>query len=148
MVNRHEVINIGMGVDRALVTALDRIRASEFLSLLVSGANNYTSGVSLFSVTASNVVRVRPLNIHFHNRETSAMTILFRDGLLTGSIIAGPYILNPTQGVDITYDNLEGRYFLSGIYAVVISGAFGQGIDVNMGIIQEPDSTAAGGRLE
>lgn len=124
-----------MGQDRALVTPIDRFKASTFLDAILSGASNYTSGQSLLTVAASNVVRIRPLNFHFQNRETSHMTVLFRDGSITGDRVAGPFILNPTQDRRVPYEDVEGRYFTSGIYAVVLSGTFSAGIEVNIGFV-------------
>ena len=128
-----------LGRDRATVDQMDLFRASEFVQDVLSGANNYTSGFTLLSGVVSNVARIRPLNIHFQNRETAAMTVVYRDGSITGTIVAGPYIVNPTQDRTIPKENLEGRYFLSGIYAVVISGTFSAGIVNNIGFIIEPD---------
>lgn len=128
-----------IGRDRAIVTEIDQFRASEFVGVRISGANNYTSGFSLLAMVASNVARIRPMNIHMQNAETAAMTILFRDGSITGDIVAGPYILNPTQDRTITKDNLLGRFFLSAIYPVVISGTFAAGIQTNIGYIIDPD---------
>lgn len=145
-----EFVEKRLGRNRQLVTALDVLRASEFVNALLSGTAAYTggSGVLLFSGVLSSIVAIRPVNIHLHNRETSHVTVLFRDGSVTGGIVAGPYIVNPSQGRDIAYDELLGRRFLSGIFAAVISGTFGQGTDVNIGYIKEPDPTAVGGYLE
>ena len=128
-----------MGRDRAIVTQMDLFRASEFVHNVLSGANNYTSGFTILSGVLSNVARIRLLNIHFQNRETAAMTVVYQDGSITGTIVAGPYIINPTQDRTIPKENLDGRYFLSGIYAVVISGTFSAGIVNNIGYIIEPD---------
>ena len=128
-----------LGRDRTIVDQIDLLRASEFVSDVLSGASNYTSGFALLAMVLSNVARIRPLNIHFQNRETSAMTVVYRDGSITGAIVAGPYIINPTQDRTIKKEDLEGRYFLSGIYPVVISGTFSAGIVNNIGFIIEPD---------
>ena len=127
-----------IGLDRQIVTQIDQFRASEFINDVISGANNYTSGFALLTITTSNLAKIRPFNIHFQNRETAAMTVLFRDGGITGGVVAGPYILNPTQDRTISPENLQGRSFLSSIYAVVISGTYTQGIPVNIGFIIEP----------
>lgn len=127
-----------LGQDRQLVTPVDLFKASTFLDDILSGSNNYTSGQSLLTVTASNVARIRVLNWHFQNRETTHMTVLFRDGSLTGTRVAGPYILNPTSERGIAYDFLQGRYFVSGVYAVVLSGTFSAGIEVNFGYVNDP----------
>lgn len=128
-----------MGRDRAIVTQMDLFRASEFVQDVLSGASNYTSGFNLLSGVQSNVARIRPLNIHFQNRETAAMTVVYRDGGITGIIVAGPYIINPTSDRTIPEENLRGRYFLSSVYAVVISGTFSAGIVNNIGFVVEPD---------
>ena len=138
-----------MGQDRHPVSKIDELRATQFITDLLSGADNYTSGQTLWTVTASNIVRNRPRNIHMHNRETSHVTIVFRDGGITGSIIAGPYIVNPIQAKPIGEDELEGRYFTSSILAIVISGpTYAQGVDINLGYLLEPDPTDPGGYLE
>ena len=124
-----------MGQDRALVTPIDRFKASTFLDAILSGTDSYVSGQSLLTVAASNVVRIRPLNFHFQNRETTHMTVLFRDGTVTGGRVVGPFILNPLQDRTIPYDELEGRYFASGIYALVLSGVYSAGIQVNAGYV-------------
>ena len=141
-------IERGLGQDRQLVTKLDEFRASRSVAALLSGANTYTSGLAVLSVTASSVVRVRLLNIHLHNREPAHMTVLFRDGSVTGAIVAGPFRINPTQGFTVPIEELQGRYMVSGIYALVLSGTFAQGIDTDIGYLLEPVPSAAGGYLE
>ena len=128
-----------MGRDRAIIDQMDLFRASEFVQDVLSGTNNYTSGFTILSGVLSNVARIRPLSIHFQNRETAAMTVVYRDGSITGTIVAGPYIINPTSDRTIPEENLRGRYFLSGVYAVVLSGTFSAGIVNNIGYIIEPD---------
>ena len=128
----------GLGLDRNIVTQMDQFRASEFVNDVISGSTNYTSGFALLTITTSNVAKIRPLNIHMQNRETSAMTIVFRDGGITGGVVVGPYIVNPTQDRDILETSLRGRSFLSSIYPVVISGTYGQGIPINIAFLIEP----------
>ena len=128
-----------MARDRAIVDQMDLFRASEFVQDVLSGASNYTSGFTILSGVVSNVSRIRPLNIHFQNRETAAMTVVYRDGSITGTIVAGPYIVNPTSDRTIKKEDLDGRYFLSGVYAVVLSGTYSAGIVNNIGYIIEPD---------
>ena len=137
MDNDLTVLNKALGADRAIVTQIDQLRASDFLSAVLSGSNNYTSGQNLSGIVSGNVVKLRPMNIHHQNRESSAMTVVYRDGGITGTIVCGPYIINPTQTLPIAEPDLRGRYFLSGVYAVVISGTFAAGIQVNMGFILE-----------
>ena len=127
----------GIGLDRNIVTKIDQFRASEFINDVISGSTNYTSGFALLTITTSNVAKIRPLNIHFQNRETSAMTVVFRDGGITGGVVAGPYIINPTSQKTVLQEELQGRSFVSSIYTVVISGVFGQGIPINIGFIIE-----------
>jgi hypothetical protein len=128
----------GIGLDRNIVTQMDQFRASEFINDVISGANNYTSGFALLTITASNVAKIRPYNIHFQNRETAAMTVVFRDGGITGGVVAGPYIINPTSQKDVLEGELRGRSFVSSIYPVVISGTFSAGIPINIGFLIEP----------
>jgi hypothetical protein len=137
-----------IGANRQLVTPMDELRASDFITGLLSGANSYVSGITVLSGITSNIVTIRPLQAHLHNRETSHMTIVFRDGSISGNIVMGPYILNPTQERDINQEQLRGRRFTSGIYAMVISGTFSTGIDYQMGYLVEPDPTDPGGLLE
>ena len=127
----------GIGLNRDIVTKIDEFRASEFINDVISGTNNYTSGFALLTITTSNVAKIRPYSIHLQNRETSHMTIVFRDGGITGGVVVGPYIINPTQHFDILKEQLQGRSFVSSIYPVVISGTFGQGIPINIGFIIE-----------
>lgn len=138
-------IQVGLGDNRQYVSILEVLRASRMVSVVLSGGNSYTSGQSLLSVTASSVVIGRPLNIHFHNRETSHMTVVFRDGGISGSIFAGPYKILPETQLEIALDKLVGRRFTSGIYAVVISGTYSAGIDVNLGYLFEPSPVDVGG---
>jgi len=133
------VRNTNIGMDRQIVTAMDQFRASEFVSDRVSGANNYTSGYNLLSVVTSNVGRIRPLNISIQNAEAAAATLVFRDGALTGTVVAGPYIVNAGQERHIEPTALRGRYFSSSIYVSVASGTFAAGIEVQVGYIIEPD---------
>lgn len=140
-----------LGEDRQLLTPLDELRGSEFIEIVLSGTGAFTagSGVSLYSVAASNIIRGRPLNIHFLNRETAHITVLFRDGSITGGIFAGPYTINPISERTILPDELLGRRFFSGIHAVIISGpSFAQGVDLDIGWIQDPVPTDQGGYLE
>lgn len=148
MSDAHETVLKALGRDRQLITPLDLFRASDFRTAILSGAANYTSGQSIYSVVASSIVRLRPLDISMHSRETTHMTVLFRDGGISGAIFAGPYTINPTSQRIVKYDELGGRFALSGVYAVVISGTFVTGIDVTVGFVLEPDPTAAGGYLE
>jgi hypothetical protein len=127
----------GIVLDRNIGTQIDQFRASEFINDVISGATNYTSGFNLLTITTSNVAKIRPLNIHFQNRETSAMTVVFRDGGITGGVVAGPYIINPTSQKTVPPEELQGRSFVSSIYPVVISGVFAQGIPINIGFIIE-----------
>ena len=127
-----------IGLDRNIVTQIDQFRASEFINDVISGSTNYTSGFALLTITTSNVAKIRPLNIHLQNRETAAMTIVFRDGGITGGVVVGPTIINPTSERDILQEALQGRSFVSSIYPVVISGTYGQGIPINIGFIVEP----------
>ena len=143
-----EMLQKKLGADRQIVTEIDLFRASTFTQVILSGANNYTSGQTVLNVTASSIVIMRPLNIHFQNRETAMMTVVFRDGSITGGIVAGPYVVNGQQDRTIEYAKLMGRRFLSGIYAVVLSGAFSQGIVLNIGYVLEPNPNAQGGYLE
>ena len=136
-----------LGENRQIVDNIDQFRAANFYSVVLSGASNYTSGQAVLSVVASSVVRIRPLDFHLQNRETSHMTVVFRDGGITGSIVAGPYIVNPIAHLTLTEDMLRGRRFVSGIYAVVISGTFSAGIQLNGGYVLEPDPNAVGGYL-
>lgn len=144
-----EHVQKALGEDRQLLTPLDELRGSEFITGIISGANNYVSGIALYTVAASNIIRGRPLNMQMHNRETAHVTIVYRDGSITGDIFAGPYTINPASQRAVTRDELDGRRFLSGVYAVVISGpTFAQGIDYNIGWIQDPVPTDPGGFLE
>ena len=143
--NQHDK---ALGRHRQLVTPIDKFRASDYYSTVLSGSANYVSGYVILSSVLSSVVRLRPLNIPFQNRETSHMTVVLRDGVISGSIVAGPYILNPQQERIISPEELQGRYFNSSVYAMVISGTYSAGINVNIGFIKEPDPTAVGGLLE
>lgn len=133
-----EFLTKKMGPDGVIVTEMDLFRAGNAFAAVLSGANNYTSGQAVYSIVASSVVRQRLLNVHFHNRETSHMTVVFRDGSISGTLLGGPWVVNPTTGRDIPYEELAGRRFLSGVYAVVISGTFSAGIDVNVGYVLDP----------
>ena len=147
---REEQVNKALGEDRQLLTPLDALRGSEFIQGILSGTGAYTcgSGVGLYTVAASNIIRGRLLNIHMYNRETAHVTVVYRDGSITGSIFAGPYVINPTSERTITREELDGRRFFSGIHAVVISGSFVTGIDFDIGWIQDPVPTDPGGLLE
>jgi len=148
MTERQTIQESRIGLDRQFVTPMDEFRAAEYVSALVASASAYVSGSSLLTVVASNVVRMRPVNVHFLNREGSARTVVIRDGGIAGNIIGGPWILNPIQERDIEPKMLQGRYALSSFYMVVISGTYTSGIDVNIGYILEPLPTDVGGLLE
>jgi len=138
-----------LGRDRQIVTSIDEFRASQFVQAILSGSNTYgTSGQQLVTVAASNVVRGRILNIHMQNRETAHVTVQFRDGNISGGIIAGPFIINPISERPVKQEELLGRIFTSGINASVISGTYSAGVSVDIGYILEPDPTAAGGYVE
>lgn len=141
-------IQKAMARNRELVTPIDLLRGSDFTRAVLSGANNYTSGQSLQTVAVSNVVAIRPILIHLQSRETTPMTVLFRDGSITGTVVAGPYVLNPIQERVIPTEQLLGMRFTSGIYAVVISGVFGAGIQTYVGYVNDPDPNAVGGLIE
>jgi hypothetical protein len=139
----------GIGLNRQLVTPLDIIRGSEFFSGVLSGAATYVSGFTIYSGIASNIVKGRLHNAHFFNNENATVTIVFRDGSLTGTIFAGPWQVNAGAERDIRPDMLRGMYFTSGVYIVVISGpAYSRGINYRVGWQQDPDPTNPGGLLE
>lgn len=142
------IINKAMGRNRELLSPIDLLRGSDYTRAVVSGANGYVSGQSLQTIAISNVAFIRPVLIHLQNRETTPMTILFRDGGITGAVVAGPYLLNPIQERVVTAEQLLGMRFTSGIYAVVISGTFSQGIQTLIGYVTDPDYNAAGGYIE
>ena len=52
-----------LGRDRTIVDQIDLLRASEFVSDVLSGASNYTSGFALLAMVLSNVARIRPLGV-------------------------------------------------------------------------------------
>lgn len=143
-----EVIVKQIGEFRQLVAPIDLFRAANFTRNILSGANNYTSGQSLVTVTASSVVRIKPVMVHIQNRETTHMTILFRDGSITGTVVAGPYFVTPLSERSVTADQMLGLRFVSGIYAVVISGAFSAGIQTAIGYVLEPNPNDVGGYIE
>ena len=99
-----EIVNKLMGEFRQLVTPMDLFRAANFTRNILSGASNYTSGQSLLTVAASNVSRIKPVMVHIQNRETTHMTILFRDGSITGTVVAGPYFVTPLSEREVTED--------------------------------------------
>jgi len=80
MAEKEYTIPQALGQDRQLITPMELLRASEFVSVVLSGTDNYVSGQSILTVMTSSVTRIRPLNVHLHNRETAAMTVVFRDG--------------------------------------------------------------------
>jgi len=148
MPDSRDVIQRALGADRQLVTVMDLFRAGDFRTVVLSGANNYTSGQAVYSVVASSIVIGRPVNIAIHNRETSHMTFLFRDGGISGTIFAGPYRVEGRNQLRINPDELLGRRFVSGIYAVVISGTFSAGMDLTVSFVLEPNPNAIGGYIE
>ncbi len=144
-----EEVRKALGQNRQTVQALDELRASQALAAVISGATNYTSGQTLWTVVASSVVRFRPVNLHINNRESSWLSLTFRDGGITGAVVAGPFRVNPVQDRTIAETELRGRYFVSSLYAVVVSGpAYAAGIDIDIGYWLEPSPVAAGGFLE
>lgn len=143
-----ETVEKRIGRDRQVVTPIDEFRASQFTAVVLSGADGYVSGQTVLSVVASSIVRIRVINIHLHNRETANITVLFRDGGITGGVVAGPFRINPTTDRTIPKDELMGRFFLSSIYAVVLSGTYSAGSPLDIGYILEPIPTAVGGWLE
>lgn len=143
-----EAVRKGLGQNRQTVTAMDELRASTFLAAVLSGANNYTSGQTLWTVIASSIVRFRPSNVHVNNRESSWISVVFRDGGIAGGVVAGPFRVNAAQDRTIPETELRGRYFLSSLYAVVISGTYAAGADIDVGYLLEPLPTLPGGYLE
>ncbi len=127
-----------LGEHRALVTPIAQFRAGNFIQDIISGANNYTSGYNLLSGVASSIVRIRPINIFMQNRDAGAMTVLFRDGGLSGAQVAGPYIINPVQERIVKADELAGAFFTSSVYALVISGTFANGIVTRFSYVLDP----------
>lgn len=147
MAEYDEMLLKAVGQDRQIVSVMDPFRASQFFSTALSGGNNYTSGYIIASAIASSFTRWRPMSLHFQNRESTSMTVLLHDGALANPV-AGPFILNPNQERVVTEDQLRGRFFLSGVYAVVLSGSFLAGITLDMGYVKEPLPTSLGGYLE
>lgn len=138
-----------LGENGQLVTPLDELRAATQFTVVLSGANSYVSGRALYAIVTSSIVIGRPVKIHMLNQESAHATIIFRDGGVTGPIIAGSYRINPISERTITKDELLGSRFTSGVYAVVISGpAFSQGILLTFGYLLEPNPTNPGGGLE
>ncbi len=144
-----EEVRKALWQNRQTVQAMDELRATQALAAVLSGATNYTSGQTLWTVVASSIVRFRAINVHANNRESSWISFVLRDGGITGAVVAGPFRVNPVQDRTIPDTELRGRYFVSSVYAVVISGpAYAAGIDIDLGYILEPSPVAAGGYLE
>ena len=133
-----EALQKALGQNRQVVSLIDEFRASTSVQVILSGASYFTSGQTVYSVVTSSVVRIRPLNMHLQNRESSHMTVVFRDGGISGAVVAGPFIVNPIQERVIQYPELAGRFFTSSIYAVVLSGAFAAGISLDVGYVLDP----------
>ena len=139
-----------LGDNGQLVTPLDELRAAKATGIgVISGANTYLSGLAVYAIVASSIVIGRPMGMHIFNRESSHITIVFRDGGISGAIFAGPYKVNPIAERTIKPDELIGARFTSGAYVLVISGpAFSQGILLDFRYLLEPNPTHPGGGLE
>jgi len=137
----------GLGRDRQWVDPIDQFRAGDYTSEILSGTDNYVSGMYILSAIASNAIRERLTKVHVLNRETNPMVLVFRDGGIAGNIIGGPWTFAQLQDRTITQEELAGAYAVSGIYAVVISGTFSAGMMVTVGRVAEPDPTDVGGLL-
>ena len=127
-------------VGHELLTPLDIFRGGDFSTgTLVSG--NITSGNGLNVRLVSGTVKMRVANVHLYNREGGWIEMAFYDGGRAGSRVLGPYRLQPYSERTVPFDEVQGRYFTSGIYAQALSGWVSQplsnGVDIEVSWVPE-----------
>ena len=130
-----------IGKDRALVTPMDELRASDFgIGTINSGGNVSGGGLTIRAV--SGPTRLRILNADLWNQEGGWVEVEFRDGGFAGGRVLGPFQALSRTSLPIPQEQLQGRYFTSGIHAIVLSGWVAQplsnGVKVNISWIAEP----------
>ena len=133
-----EEIEIKKRVERELRTEIDVFQAAKFSTGIFTSAH-VASGLSLVSVVSP--TNIRPLNLELFNQDAGWIEVEFRDGGLDGGRVLGPYVLNARSERRLSYDELIGRYFTSGIHMTFISGytatPLSSGIKVNVSHVKE-----------
>ena len=130
-----------IGRDRALGTPIDEFRASDFgVGTINSGGNVSGGGLTIRSV--SGPTRLRVLSAEMWNNEAGWLEIEFRDGNFNGGRVLGPFKVLSRDQLAIPREQLQGRYFTSGIHAIVLSGWVSQplsnGVKCNISFVAEP----------
>ena len=124
--------------ERSLVTPIDIFQAAKF-STGIFTSGHVASGLSLVSVVSP--TNIRPLNLELFNQDAGWIEVEFRNGGLDGGRVLGPYVLNARSERRLSYDEVVGRYFTSGIHMTFLSGytatPLSAGIKVNISYIKE-----------
>jgi hypothetical protein len=128
------------GQARALQTPYDEFLAGDFVTATVTSGAGVGSGTVLISTSQSSMVKARLLGGEIMNNSADIATIEYRDGELGGA--SAPRLLGPIQIPAnseriISKEQTAGRYALSNLFLVVISGAVSQGLQVNQSFIRE-----------
>ena len=133
-----EEIEIKKRVERELRTEIDVFQAAKFSTGIFTNAH-IASGLSLVSVVSP--TNIRPVNLELFNQDAGWIEVEFRDGGLDGERVLGPYVLNARSERRLSYDELIGRYFTSGIHMTFIAGytatPLPNGIKVNVSYVKE-----------
>ena len=120
---------------------MDELRASDFgVGTINSGGNVSGGGLTIRAVSSPS--RLRVLAAEMWNNDGGWLEIEFRDGNFNGGRVLGPFKVLSRDQFAVPREQLQGRYFASGIHAIVLSGWVAQplsnGVKVNISWIAEP----------
>lgn len=133
-----------LGLNRNFITPADQFRGSDFAqgTMLSGGISGVVASINLKAVSGPE--RLRLLNVDLQQFDvTTWLLIELRDGnIAAGTPIAGPWLVQPASERHIGPDELRGRYAVSSITAVVVSGGAGSplstGLRVKLSYLVDP----------
>lgn len=126
-----------LGLQRSLVMPVDLDRGTDmFRGIATSGHNLSGSDLTLLS-TLSNTGpgRIRLVNLDMYNYDVNWVLVEYRDGSRAGVRIAGPYKILAGGEKRITEEELRGRYAVSGITLIVVSGSAASPLSSGLSIV-------------
>lgn len=133
-----------IGLNRNLITPADQFRGLDFAQGTVLSGGFSGSVASLNLKPVSGPERIRLYNVDFYQFDAATWVLVeLRDGNVAGGTpIAGPWIIQPGSERHIPLAELAGRYAVSSVTVVVVSGGaaapLSTGMRVKIGYFVDP----------